>query len=173
MVCQSLFSLSDKREDNFIGGLSMGAHGAMKIALMQPERFQAALIMSGAAKHVDILDEMKKMMERKDPDIMPMIDMEIIYGGFDKFKNSEHDAYYIARKNIEQEKSLPEFFFACGLDDFALSHSKLGYQELTDLGYQTSLELVPGYGHEWDFWDLILRKAIAEWLPIKHEVIYP
>ena len=44
---------------------------------------------------------------------------------------------------------------------------------LKSLGYDTLYEEVPGYGHEWDFWDLTLRKAIKEWLPIKHEAIYP
>jgi len=34
-------------------------------------------------------------------------------------------------------------------------------------------ELVPGYGHEWDFWDLTLRKALREWLPLRRSVIYP
>ena len=34
-------------------------------------------------------------------------------------------------------------------------------------------EEVPGYKHEWDFWDLALRKALKEWLPIRHSAIYP
>ncbi len=35
-VCQSLFPLSTLREDNFVAGLSMGGHGAMKMAIMKP-----------------------------------------------------------------------------------------------------------------------------------------
>ena len=44
-----LFPFSTKREDNFVAGLSMGSHGAMKIAINHPERYAAALIMSGSA----------------------------------------------------------------------------------------------------------------------------
>ena len=44
-LTRAFFPLSDKREDTFVGGLSMGAAGAMKIALTYPELFSAALIM--------------------------------------------------------------------------------------------------------------------------------
>ena len=38
----SLFRLSDRREDTFVAGLSMGGYGAFKWALRQPGRFAAA-----------------------------------------------------------------------------------------------------------------------------------
>ena len=41
------FPASDKREDNFVAGLSMGAMGTMKCALGHPEMYAAALCMSG------------------------------------------------------------------------------------------------------------------------------
>ena len=175
LVCQSMFPLSDQREDNFIGGLSMGSHGAMKIALLQPERFAAALIMSGAARHPDSIASMRAMMKKPtdDPDLMPMPDMEALYGDLAGFAQSPHNAYNVAAENVALGKVLPKFFFACGDKDFALPRCRQGYDELTRLGYQTGFELVPGYGHEWDFWDLVLRKAIKEWLPIRHQVIYP
>ena len=28
-------------------------------------------------------------------------------------------------------------------------------------------------GHEWDLWDETLRIAIKDWLPIKHQILYP
>ena len=95
-LTRAFFPLSDKREDTFVGGLSMGAAGAMKIALTYPELFSAALILSGAARH-------------------------------------------------KRQK----------------------------LGFKASMLELPGYKHEWDFWDLILRKAIGEWLPVRHSAIYP
>lgn len=74
---------------------------------------------------------------------------------------------------MKEGKPLPEFFFACGLDDFALPRCRLGYEELKKLGFKASMLELPGYKHEWDFWDLILRKAIGEWLPVRHSAIYP
>ena len=47
-VMHRFFRLSDKREDTFVAGLSMGGYGAMKLALNFPERFGAAASFSGA-----------------------------------------------------------------------------------------------------------------------------
>ena len=38
-VMRSFFPLSEAREDNFIAGLSMGGYGAMRSALLYPERY--------------------------------------------------------------------------------------------------------------------------------------
>src|SRR5215207_9009351 len=44
----SFFRLSDRREDTFVAGLSMGGYGALKWALRRPDRFAAAASLSGA-----------------------------------------------------------------------------------------------------------------------------
>src|SRR5699024_1109244 len=48
-MCKAIFPFSDKREDNFIGGLSMGAAGCQKIALKYPEKYAAVLGMYGGS----------------------------------------------------------------------------------------------------------------------------
>src|SRR6476619_1405629 len=47
-LARDVFSLSSKREDNCVAGLSMGGYGAVKMALTHPERFAAAASLSGA-----------------------------------------------------------------------------------------------------------------------------
>ena len=48
-VCRGFFrGMSDKREDNWIAGLSMGGYGALKIALNESETFGKAAGLSGA-----------------------------------------------------------------------------------------------------------------------------
>lgn len=42
------FPVSDRREDNFIAGLSMGGRGAIKYAVNHPDRFAAAAVLSAA-----------------------------------------------------------------------------------------------------------------------------
>src|SRR3954452_22139552 len=44
----SWFQVSQRREDTFVAGLSMGGYGALKWALRQPEHFAAAASLSGA-----------------------------------------------------------------------------------------------------------------------------
>ncbi len=47
-IARSFFPLSDRREDNYVAGLSMGGYGAFKLALRRPENFAAAASLSGA-----------------------------------------------------------------------------------------------------------------------------
>jgi putative tributyrin esterase len=172
-VCQTMFPLSDKREDNFVAGLSMGGHGAMKMGIMKGKNYAAVLCMSGSAINPDKIRQFPKLDSSGDEDGMPMPDMETYFGDLDKYKGGVHDVYHQAKLNAEQNKLLPKFFFTVGDKDFAVEGVKDSYDYLTGLGYDTYYELVPGYAHEWDFWDLTLRKAIREWLPIRHSIIYP
>lgn len=47
-VCTGMFPLSRRREDNWIGGASLGAYGALKCALARPERFGGVIMLGGA-----------------------------------------------------------------------------------------------------------------------------
>ncbi len=174
-VCRSFFPLSARPEDNFVAGLSMGGNGAMKMGILESEQFAAVLCMSGASFNPDHFPTLVRPTSSRpvDPDIMPMISLDAIYGGLKTFKGGPNDIWHAARLNVEQGKKLPKFFFSVGDKDFAREHVEEANQYLTSLGYETFFELVPGYGHEWDFWDLTLKKALESWMPIRHEVIYP
>jgi S-formylglutathione hydrolase FrmB len=175
-ICRTLFPLSDQREDNFVAGLSMGGHGAMKMGILKGENFAAVLCMSGVSIQADRIRGFPGPRARigsSDPDVMPRISLEAIYGDLDRYKGSEHDMYHQAKLNVKQGKKLPKFYLTVGDQDFAREHVEEAYQFLSSLGYDTFFELVPGYGHEWSFWDLTLKKALDQWLPIRHEVIIP
>ena len=154
-MCQAMFPFSDKREDNFIGGLSMGSMGAQKIAARYPEQYAAVLAMSAGAFALDV--ETKK---KENGDRMVFLDETIA-------------ARKAFEENLAAGKTFPKFFMTWGDKDFTGE----GHQESCDYlkahGIDVYQEIVPGYGHEWDFWDLTLRKALKEWLPIRHGVIYP
>ena len=47
-VCTGMFPLSRAREDNMIGGASLGAYGALKCALSRPDRFGSVIMLGGA-----------------------------------------------------------------------------------------------------------------------------
>lgn len=176
-MCEAYFPISTRREDTFIGGLSMGAHGAMKIAINYPERFAAALLMSGATFRPGV------------PTFVPTKDGVFNFNAKlskppfsakgDLFEDPEwvkgtvNDVYEIARRNVEEGKKLPQLFFRVGDCDHALYRVQLAEKELRTWGYETKLEVVKGLGHEWDLWDESLRLALKEWLPIRHSVIYP
>ena len=149
-MCRSLFPFSDKREDNFIAGLSMGGGGTFKIAMTYPERYAAAICMSGAGFNPD----------------RPQNEFSQPSDGIDPWGQ--------AAKNVAEGKLLPKVLVTCGGDDaMALTSCQDTYEYLKGLGYDVESEIIPGYAHEWDFWDLVLRNKIRDWLPIRHSVMYP
>jgi putative tributyrin esterase len=79
--------------------------------------------------------------------------------------------YRTAKRNADEGKLLPKIIMACGSDDLLLPIVYACRDELIKYGYDVMYEEIPGYAHEWDFWDLSLRKAFEEWLPIRHDVI--
>ena len=47
-LVSKFFNVSDRREDTYVAGLSMGGYGAFKLAFNHPERFAAAASFSGS-----------------------------------------------------------------------------------------------------------------------------
>ena len=156
-VLRSIFPFSDKREDNFIGGLSMGAAGCEKIAIRYPENYAAALVMSGGTFYEE---ENHTRLNTGMP--MPIHRPEAC-----------NENKIIAIKNIQERKKTPKFFTTCGDKDVVLKAHQESSKFLKEIGYDVFEEIVCGYGHEWDFWDITLRKAFEKWLPIQHRIIYP
>lgn len=172
-VCQAFFPISDKREDTFIAGLSMGGNGAMRLALKRPDLYSQALCMSGAAFDVQELKRRAAQPPFNTAGRIAMPDMEDTYGDLNAFEGSGEDMFFVAKRNLAQGKPMPKFYFACGGDDFALTTVRKAHEHLKSLGYDTQLEEIPGYGHEWDFWDLYIRKAIGELFPLIRKPILP
>ena len=164
-IVQTYFPVSTKREDNFIGGLSMGSRGSMMIALAYPELYSYAFCMSGAVNPCDV-----------DPKPLDWFGKGNYYNGTlpsgTKYKGTIYDGYYMAGQNVKNGKELPTFYITVGDKDFAVTSCENAYNMLKENGYDVSYELVAGYAHEWDFWDLSLRKALKELLPLKKAPIY-
>lgn len=154
-MCRAIFPFSDKREDNFIAGLSMGGFGTGKISINYPENYAAALIMSSTGS-----------LEDKDMPMNPELHIRA-------FTSDAKELQAKAKENLASGKKVPKYFITCGENDFLLEGSKFAANFLRETGYDVYEENVPGYAHEWDFWDLTLRKALNEWLPIRHSIIYP
>ena len=138
---RNVFPLSEKREDNFIGGLSMGSNGAQKVAIRYPENYSAVLAMS-AGSFFPI---------PKKPDGKPM---RTFNTGM-----------------LEEGKQLPKFFMIWGEKDIARPGQTNSVKFLEEHGVDVWSEEVPGLGHEWDLWDRTLKKAFEELLPLKHDLV--
>ena len=147
-VMQRFFRLSDRPEDTFVAGLSMGGYGAMKLALTHPERFGAAASFSGA---VDMAD----MSHRDNPGKK---NMERIFGR-KPLAGTEHDLFHLLEKNASAPRK-PQLYVSCGTKDFLYRQHLKFVPAARALGWAVEEFQKPDAVHEWGFWDEEIEKFI-------------
>ncbi|PLT28115.1 alpha/beta hydrolase [Peribacillus deserti] len=151
-IARSFFPLSDKREDNFAAGLSMGGYGAFKWALNRPDQISAAASLSGVT---DIVSHVKRP---KTQDVF-----HLIYGD-EPISGTEHDLFSLVEKTHEN-KPKPLLYQCCGTEDF-LYEDNLRFKEVCEkTNYHLTAEFGPG-DHEWGYWDKAIQDVLA-WLPLR------
>ena len=150
------FPLSEKREDNFVAGLSMGGYGAFKLALRCPHKFAAAASLSGALDIVRIAEEEEDREE----------ELGLIFGDKDSMQNSKNDLCYLLQEKASQKHKLPRLYQCCGRDDF-LYEDNLHFKKLADeQGIDILFEDDPDEEHTWSYWDRKIERVL-KWLPLQ------
>lgn len=153
------FPISDKREDNFIAGLSMGGRGTIKYAVNHPEKFAAAAVLSAVPVN---LAEMKAGNPNPflNPENPRMQTTLANAGGLDSYIHSVENVWDKLNQ-LAGSGRLPKFLFACGEEDVLLYEQYLHFQEhCREIGLDAAWFSLPGYGHEWRFWDLAIQRAL-------------
>lgn len=153
-ICKSMFrQFSDKREDTFIAGLSMGGYGALKLALTHPERYAACAGFSGA---YDILRRAKNGTPY----------WYSIFGDPEQVPGSANDVYGLIGKAAASGKPLPRVYLWCGYQDTIFPESVKARDLLVENGYEVSWNESDG-NHSWFYWDREIQKALDFFLDKK------
>ena len=152
-LVSSFFRVSDRPEDTFVAGLSMGGYGALKWALRQPERFAAAACLSGAV-HLSGLRSGRTRPD--DPQLFERIfgDRSIDGGPDDLFALAEQ----------ADPASVPPLWVSCGTEDELYADNAAFADACDRLGLPVTSEFPPGV-HDWALWDAQIQKVLA-WLPL-------
>lgn len=157
LVVQSVFPLSERSEDHFVIGNSMGSHGAIKWALRRPEFFQAAAGMSG----VSGVEELGFF----DPTNLVNTPILNSFGTVEEFRGSDNDVKLLAKRLVESGRPIPRLYSCCGTEDeLTYKGSKAFSEYAKEIGLPLTWEEGPGK-HNWEFWDPWLKRAI-EWMGI-------
>lgn len=152
-VARSFFPLSDKREDNFVAGLSMGGYGAFKWALRHPEKFAAAGSFSG------VLDIASYQVERDSPDIQRAL--SLIFG--DKtVKGTEDELLTLLARPLHKDDPVPLLYQCCGTEDHLYEGNIVFRDACRSTEYELTYEEGPGV-HNWDYWDVHIQRFL-KWL---------
>ena len=150
-ICRGYFrGMSDKREDNFIAGLSMGGYGAVKAAFKYPESFGGCAALSGA---LDIADVARKFNIREWRGIF-----DFGLNSADELRDSENDLFKIVR-DVPSETPLPCVYMWCGLDDWLIECNGRFDRLLAEKGVQHLYEFSEG-NHSWKWWDEHIKDAL-------------
>lgn len=151
-LARSFFPLSDKREDNFAAGLSMGGYGAFKLALSCPDKFAAGASLSGALD-MGSLDAMHSNPE-----------YENIFGDLSKIKGSDNDIFHLAQKVSDSKGPKPMLYQCIGTEDFLYDANARFKNFAEGLNLDFTYNESPGT-HEWGYWDRMIQRVL-EWLPL-------
>ena len=133
------FPVSDKPEHSYIAGLSMGGYGSLLHGMSRPERFAAIGAFSAAVEISLNMDE-------------------------EELKNRNLDIYYLTDKALEEGKRIPPMYIACGEDDFLYEMNCKYKDALTEKKVDVTWVSLPGYAHEWRFWDIQVEEFL-KWIP--------
>lgn len=157
-LTRNMFHLSERKEDTFIGGYSMGGYGALHAAFSYPDTFGAVIGLSNA-----IIFEMAKSWTNdyysflKTPDYM-----RHCFGDLEKAEQSEKNLVVQVRRMAETHTVFPKIFLSCGQEDHLYEPNLEFYKLLKELGITAAFERTHGK-HDWDFWDYALKCGM-EWL---------
>lgn len=135
------------REDLAVAGLSMGGYGAMRLGLRHPDRFHAAISLSGT------LDITEKAFQSRHPDLF-----ETMIGTYD-VASSEHDLL----RWLRERRELPRLWACCGEDDRLLDQHHTFVKTAQECGHELTHYTAPGE-HTWKFWNEHLPHALDWWL---------
>jgi S-formylglutathione hydrolase FrmB len=151
IIC-SMFRISDKPEDKFIAGLSMGGYGAFKIALDNPLKYSAAASLSGV---LDISGRILK--ERLDERRNEFTD---IFGA-EEIEGTKHDLFHLVQ-SVSGMQTKPKLYQCCGTDDFLykdnIAFRDFMYRYDFDYTYEDERGI-----HDWEYWDKKIKRVL-EWI---------
>ena len=147
--------LSSRREDTFIGGISMGGYGAMMLALRYPDLYSRAVLLSPAVEPDDLF------AEKPDPPGVSMASlMDSLMGGQKKYAA---DPVLNLRRAVEStlsdgRKVLP-LWMCCGTEDALVGAACDRFSAFLDEKKIPHPYVRGQGGHDLIYWDEHLEEA--------------
>ena len=146
--------VSRRRKDNFIAGLSMGGRGTCVYAFNHPEKFAAAAILSASPRDFRSMKETEPGMYARMMKSVPN------YESYDDFMKGPENTFDLLDQLVKEGADLPRLYFACGEDDHLLPSFTAFRKHAEEIGLKAEFETIPGFKHEWRFWDLTIQHAL-------------
>ena len=149
-ITRNIFPLSDRREDTYIAGFSMGGYGAIRNGLKYSQNFSKIGMISAALITDDIVSYTTNSNVLKSKQFY-----ESVFGNLENLQGSDMDP----KSLIEKCENIPDIFMACGVDDFLHDKNADFYEFLNSKNIESTFIEAPGE-HTWEFCDEYIKEFI-------------
>lgn len=147
-VTRSVLPLSARREDTWIGGISMGGYGALVNGLRFSERFSKIGMLSPA---LGLRRQEAPAAPTEEEHLIPEGELLETLGSWETYQGSYRDYESALRRMTAEGKDVPEMLLAIGREDF-LWKAALDFRE-TCGALRAPLRWYEGPGaHDHTFW---------------------
>lgn len=157
-VARRMFPLSDRREDTFIGGISMGAYGALRNGLKYCETFGSIVSLSSAM----IINDFDQIISSDGLFFLSRGFLEHTFGDLSHVRDSDKDPARLAADLVYCDRPRPRIFMTCGNQDPLAEANRMLAGRMRDTGLDVTYHEMTG-GHDWEFWNAALPEAL-DWL---------
>ena len=142
---RSVVPLSDKREENWIAGISMGGYGALINGLRYSDRYSKIGMLSPALGF-------KRQDDSPSPD-SPVPEGELMQalGTWEKYQGSYKDYDAVLTRAAEEGRAIPEMFLGVGRED-GLYKEALKFRKACEQRGQAISWFERDGGHDHVFW---------------------
>lgn len=156
------FGLSEKREDHYVMGLSMGGFGALHTGLAYSGFFSKIAAFSSAL----ILHEIAGAKPGFTNGGGDYAWYRRMFGDLDQVLTSDYNPEQLLLDLKEAGKSIPELYLACGTEDFLLEHNRefvafLKNNEIPHLYFESA------GSHDYKFWNQYVERALKWMLEVE------
>ena len=148
--------LSIKPEERFLLGISMGGHGAFKLAMEIPDGFAAAAACSSPIDMVRTMELLENGLHAGGKELYDA------FGGSTSYRGTVGDIINMAQKRLAKGEKLPRLFLCWGDEDHARSEDIVTVKKFENLGFHIVTRVGKG-GHNFDMWETMLEDIVI-WL---------
>ncbi len=157
--------LSDRPEDTYIAGLSMGGGGALTNAMLYPEKFAACCVLS--ASSVVPFEHLRpsgmKLPQPGGEGKPSVVELQLGVKVSEEAAGTDWDVVYTSARNVREGKKLPRIYHACGKQDHAYPAAvalEKHFLSFPGNPYRYELHLTEDGHHDWVFWDTWIKNFL-------------
>ncbi|OPX44478.1 enterobactin/ferric enterobactin esterase [Ruminiclostridium hungatei] len=153
---RQMFRLSEKRDDTYIGGYSMGGYGAVRNGLKYSENFSRIIALSSALITRGIAGI---PVDFKGP-VADYPYYRRVFGDLDQLIGSDKDPEALIDELKGRKAEIPQIYMACGTEDFLLEENRQFHDFLVSRNIMHTYVEDSGV-HDWNFWNTYIEKGIS------------